>query len=80
MEPLYEAIQGLPPHFDGHFGYRVYKHYVEYIDEDEWTGGSKPKYWSHQEFYDEFYTQKEDRLKRGVIEFLITNKFVKTID
>lgn len=76
MESLYDGTQHLPG-YDGYFGYRVYREYVEYVDVDSWTGGSQPKYWSHQEFYDQFNNDKEISPERGVIEFLVSNKLVK---
>jgi len=71
---LYEAILSLPDG-DGYFGYYVYKTHVEYVDVDEWTGGSEPKYWSHQEFYNE-HKDSEGGLEKAVIEFLMNNKFI----
>jgi len=78
MEPLFENRIQLP-NYDGYFGYKVYKEYVEYVDLDEWNGDKEPRYWTHQEFYNEFCNQ-EEVLKKGVIEFLVANKLVKMTD
>jgi hypothetical protein len=84
MEPLYDSVAPLPGagfgEVDGHFGYRVYHGYIEYIDNDSWTGVNDRKIWSHQEFYKEFYNQKEiSPLASAVIKFLVTNKLVTTL-
>jgi len=83
MEPLYDSVGPIPGagfgEVDGYFGYRVYHGYVEYVDNDRWTGANDRKCWSHQEFYNEFYNQKEVSMEKEVIEFLVTNKLVKMI-
>jgi len=64
------------PYYDGYFWYYVYKDCVKYVCLDEWDGDGE-RYLSHQEFYDQFHSQKEGGMGNGVIEFLVTNKLVK---
>jgi len=64
----------------GYYGYEIYAERVEYFDANEMIGFGDPKYWSHQEFYNEFNNQKHNIMANEVIEFLVTNKLVKTTD
>lgn len=66
--------------YDGYFGYQVFPDYIEYVDLDEWTGGSPSKFWSHQEFYDQFKSSTDDQMVVSVISFLVKNKLVVVPD